>query len=40
MSYASWHTMHSFSRDRTITQQKLKPGTVRRIALLRQAVPP
>ena len=32
MSYASWHTMRSFSRDRTITQQKLKPGTVRRIA--------
>jgi ATP-binding cassette, subfamily B, bacterial len=32
MSYASWHTMHSFSRDRKIAHQKLKPGTVRRIA--------
>ena len=32
MSYASWHTMRSFSRDRSIAQQRLKPGTVRRIA--------
>jgi ATP-binding cassette, subfamily B, bacterial len=27
-----WHAMHSFSRDRSVTEQKLKPGTVRRIA--------
>jgi ATP-binding cassette, subfamily B, bacterial len=31
MTYASWRTMHSFSRDRSVTQQRLKPGTVRRI---------
>src|SRR6266581_1605390 len=31
MSYAGWHTMRSFSRDRSITQQKIKSGTVRRI---------
>src|SRR5215467_4172566 len=31
MSYASWHAMRSFSRDRSITQQQIKPGTVRRI---------
>jgi ATP-binding cassette subfamily B protein len=32
MGYASWHAMRSFSRDRSITQQHLKPGTIRRIA--------
>ena len=32
MTYASWHTMRSFSRDRSVTRQRLKPGTVRRIA--------
>src|SRR5215467_9340420 len=26
-----WHAMHSFSRDSSVTQQKLKRGTVRRI---------
>src|SRR6266568_4998023 len=31
MSYAGWHTMRSFSRDRSITQQKIKSGTIRRI---------
>jgi ATP-binding cassette subfamily B protein len=31
MSYASWHSMRSFSRDRSITHQRIKPGTVRRI---------
>ncbi len=31
MTYASWHTMRSFSRDRSVTRQRLKPGTVRRI---------
>ncbi|HEX5189773.1 MAG TPA: ABC transporter ATP-binding protein [Streptosporangiaceae bacterium] len=31
MSYASWHAMRSFSRDRSITQQRIKPGTIRRI---------
>jgi ATP-binding cassette subfamily B protein len=31
MSYASWHTMRSFSRDRSITQQRIKSGTIRRI---------
>jgi ATP-binding cassette subfamily B protein len=31
MSYSSWHAMRSFSRDRSITQQRIKPGTVRRI---------
>ena len=31
MTYANWHTMRSFSRDRSITQQKIKSGTVRRI---------
>jgi ATP-binding cassette subfamily B protein len=30
--YNAWHTMHSYSRDRSITHQRLKPGTVRRIA--------
>ncbi|HEX9064659.1 MAG TPA: ABC transporter ATP-binding protein [Streptosporangiaceae bacterium] len=32
MTNASWHAMRSFSRDRSVTQQRLKPGTVRRIA--------
>jgi ATP-binding cassette, subfamily B, bacterial len=32
MAAANWHAYRSFSRDRSITQQKLKPGTVRRIA--------
>ena len=31
MSYASWHTMRSFSRDRSVAHQRLTPGTVRRI---------
>jgi ATP-binding cassette subfamily B protein len=31
MAYASWHAMRSFSRDRSITQQQIKPGTIRRI---------
>jgi ATP-binding cassette, subfamily B, bacterial len=31
MAYGSWHAMRSFSRDRSITHQRLKPGTVRRI---------
>src|SRR5262252_9956827 len=31
MTYASWHAMRSFSRDRSITRQKIKSGTVRRI---------
>jgi ATP-binding cassette subfamily B protein len=30
MAY-NWHAMRSFSRDRSVTQQELKPGTVRRI---------
>jgi ATP-binding cassette, subfamily B, bacterial len=29
---ATWQAMRSFSRDRSVTQQRLKPGTVRRIA--------
>ena len=29
---AQWHAMHGFSRDPSVTKQKLKPGTVRRIA--------
>jgi ATP-binding cassette, subfamily B, bacterial len=29
--YANWHTMRSFSRDRSVTSQRLKPGSVRRI---------
>src|SRR5215471_14876079 len=29
---ANWHAYRSFSRDRSITQQKLKPGIVRRVA--------
>src|SRR5262249_29711813 len=31
MSVANWHAMRSFSRDRSVTQQQLKPGSVRRI---------
>jgi ATP-binding cassette subfamily B protein len=31
MTYTSWHAMRSFSRDRSVTHQRLKPGTVRRI---------
>ncbi len=26
-----WHAMHAFSRDSSVTKQRLKPGTVRRI---------
>jgi len=32
MSAANWHAMRSFSRDRSITHQRLKAGTVRRVA--------
>ncbi len=32
MYAANWHTMRSFSRDRSITHQRLKPGIVRRVA--------
>ena len=28
----NWRALHSFTRDRSVTQQQLKPGTVRRIA--------
>src|SRR5258708_5461149 len=31
MNYGSWHAMRSFSRDSSITQQRIKPGTIRRI---------
>jgi ATP-binding cassette subfamily B protein len=31
MTYANWHAMRSFYRDRDIAHQKLKSGTVRRI---------
>src|ERR1022692_2154685 len=31
MTASSWHAMRSFSRDRSITKQRLKPGTIRRI---------
>ncbi len=31
MSAANWQAMRSFSRDRSVTQQRLKPGSVRRI---------
>jgi ATP-binding cassette subfamily B protein len=31
MTYATWHSMRSFSRDRSVAHQRLKPGTVRRI---------
>jgi ATP-binding cassette, subfamily B, bacterial len=30
--YANWHAMRGFSRDPSITKQRLKPGTIRRIA--------
>src|SRR5215469_2464210 len=29
---AQWHAMRGFSRDPSVTKEKLKPGTVRRIA--------
>jgi ATP-binding cassette, subfamily B, bacterial len=32
MSMSSWQTMRSYTRDRSITSQRLKPGSVRRIA--------
>ena len=32
MSAVNWHAIHSFSRDRSITHQRLRPGTVRRVA--------
>jgi ATP-binding cassette, subfamily B, bacterial len=32
MSASNWRAMHSFTRDRAITRQQLKPGTIRRIA--------
>ena len=28
---SQWHAMHGFTRDRDVTKQRLKPGTVRRI---------
>ncbi len=31
MYAANWHAMRSFARDRSVTQQRLKPGSVRRI---------
>jgi ATP-binding cassette subfamily B protein len=31
MTYANWHSMRSFSRDRSVAHQRLAPGTVRRI---------
>ncbi|MBO0809197.1 MAG: ABC transporter ATP-binding protein, partial [Actinobacteria bacterium] len=31
MSAVNWHAMRSFSRDRSVTHQRIKPGTVRRI---------
>src|SRR5260370_20733317 len=31
MTYANWHSMRSFARDRDVANQRLKPGTVRRI---------
>ncbi len=31
MSYATWHAMRGFSRDRSVAHQRLKPGTVRRV---------
>ncbi len=33
MSAANWHAYRSFSRDSSITQQRLKPGIVRRVAV-------
>jgi ATP-binding cassette, subfamily B, bacterial len=32
MNPAAWHTMRSYTRDSSVTRQRLKPGTVRRIA--------
>ncbi len=32
MNPAAWHTMRSYTRDSAVTRQRLKPGTVRRIA--------
>ena len=32
MSHQSWSTLRSFARDSSVTEQKLAPGTVRRIA--------
>jgi ATP-binding cassette, subfamily B, bacterial len=32
MYEANWHAMRGFSRDRSVTQQRMKRGTVRRIA--------
>src|SRR5450755_3921220 len=32
MNPAAWHTMRSYTRDSAVTHQRLKPGTVRRIA--------
>jgi ATP-binding cassette, subfamily B, bacterial len=32
MNPSSWQTMRSFTRDPTVTRQRLKPGTVRRVA--------
>jgi ATP-binding cassette subfamily B protein len=31
MTVANWQAMRSFTRDRSVTQQRIKPGTVRRI---------
>jgi ATP-binding cassette, subfamily B, bacterial len=31
MSAANWHAMRSFTRDSSVTKQRLKPGSVRRI---------
>ncbi len=32
MNPATWQTMRSFTRDAAVTRQRLKPGTVRRVA--------
>jgi ATP-binding cassette, subfamily B, bacterial len=32
MDGSSWHAMRSYYRDSTVTRQRIKPGTVRRIA--------
>jgi ATP-binding cassette, subfamily B, bacterial len=32
MSMSSWQAMRSFTRDRSVTRQRLQPGSVRRIA--------
>ncbi len=32
MYAANWHAMRGFSRDSSVTRQRIKPGTVRRIA--------